>query len=66
MTPEQLRDARVNAGYSIRGLARELAVHEQTVRRLERGERVTPGHAKKVADFFGVRVTDLEPMREAA
>lgn len=63
-----LAAARINAGYSIKSLARELEVHEHAIRRLERGEGgVHPANAKKVADKFGVQVTDLMPVdRQAA
>jgi ribosome-binding protein aMBF1 (putative translation factor) len=66
--PFDLERARVNAGYSIRGLARHLEIHEATLRRLERGLPVRPGSAKPIADYFNVQVTDLMPAdsREAA
>ena len=52
---------RLNAGHSIKSLARELDVHEHAIRRLERGEGVHPATAKKVADFFDCQVIDLMP-----
>lgn len=59
--------ARINAGYSIKSLARELGVHEHAIRRLERGEGgVHPANAKLIADRFGVQVTDLMPLEDAA
>jgi predicted transcriptional regulator len=58
-----LERARINAGYSIRGLARELKTHEATIRRLEQGLPVRPRSAKPVADFFEVQVTDLMPLK---
>ena len=61
-----LTAARVNAGFSIRGLADKLDIGEQSIRRLENGEQVHPATAKKVADFFEVRVTDLMPLEKAA
>ncbi len=63
-----LRRARLNAGLSIRGLAREAGVHEQIIRRLEAGEGARPQSVKPVADFFGVKVLDIAPglMDEAA
>lgn len=68
--PFDLRTARLNAGYSIRGMARELDVPEGSIRRLERGGGMTPENAKKIADLLGVKVTDLLPAsvlnREAA
>lgn len=55
---------RLNEGKSIRGLARELGINEHTLRRLETGEAVHPSTAKKVADHFGVKVTDLPAFSE--
>ena len=66
MSTFNLTEARLNAGYSIRGLARELDVHEHAIRRLEAGEGAHPASAKKVADHFGVQVTDLLPMERVA
>lgn len=67
MTSFDLTVARLNAGYSIRGLAAVIDVAEHAIRRLEGGESVHPATAKKVADFFEVKVTDLMPLdREAA
>jgi transcriptional regulator with XRE-family HTH domain len=57
---------RVNRGFTVRGLARELGVAEQTIRRLENGEMVHPAKAKVVADFFGCKVTDLMPVEGAS
>jgi predicted transcriptional regulator len=59
-----LTTARLNSGHSIRGLATHLGIGEQAIRRLEAGEPVHPATAKKVADFFGVRVTDLMPLSD--
>lgn len=56
-----LAQARVNAGYGIRGFAREVGISEQTLRRLEQGLPVRPEGAKPVADFFKIQVTDLLP-----
>lgn len=57
-----LTTVRLNAGYSIKSLARELDIHEHAIRRLEAGEGVHPATAKKIADRFGVQVTDLMPV----
>lgn len=61
-----LTAARLNAGYSIKGLAEELDIHEHAIRRLEEGKGVHPATAKKVADRFGIQVTDLLPLESAA
>ena len=66
MTAAQMRAARLNAGFSIRGLGRHIGVPEQSIRRLEDGLAVSPEYAKKVADFYGVLVTDLEAFMEQA
>jgi ribosome-binding protein aMBF1 (putative translation factor) len=62
-----LKTARLNAGLSIRGLAREIDVPEQSIRRFEAGDSgLHPANAKRIADRFGVQVTDLLPVKEAA
>jgi transcriptional regulator with XRE-family HTH domain len=61
MTGAELRAARINKGLSRRGLAREIQVPEQTLRRLESGQSISPRYAKRVADHFGLAVTDLLP-----
>lgn len=60
-----LTEARLNSGHSIRSLGEELGIGYQSIRRLEAGEPVRPAAAKKVADFFGVKVTDLMPLEVA-
>lgn len=57
-----LRTARVNEGLSIRQLSERIHVGRETLRSLERGGRVRPDAAKRVADHFGVLVTDLMPL----
>lgn len=49
----------MNRGQSIRGLARELGVPEQSIRRIEDGDGIRLDRAKKVADWHGVQVVDL-------
>lgn len=61
-----LREARLNRGLSARQVALEIGIAQETFRRLEDGEPVHPSSAKKVADYFGVRVTDLMPAQETA
>lgn len=59
-----LASERLDRGYSQRGLAQHLGISSNTYRRLEDGGRVHPAIAKKVADYFGVKVTDLPAFRE--
>ena len=56
-----LRSARINEGHSVRSLASDIGIAYNTLLRLERGGAVHPATAKKVADHFGIRVTDLMP-----
>lgn len=56
----------MNAGHSIRSLARLLKIDRRTLERLESGKSVYPSKAKVVADHFGVQVTDLMPLEQAA
>ena len=64
MTTDELTAARLNAGHSIRSFAEEIGVPEPTIRRLESGLGIHPKYAKRVADFFGVQVTDLPTFSE--
>jgi len=59
---EVMRRARLNAGFTKRGLAREAKVGVETVRRLEAGKGARPSNAKRVADAIGLQVTDLMPV----
>lgn len=54
-----LAEERLNHGHSIRSLAEKLGVHEHAIRRLEAGGSVHPATAKKIADYYGCKVTDL-------
>lgn len=54
-----LRTERLNKGLTTKGLALELGLHHDTVRKIEDGEPVHPSSAKKVADHFGITVVEL-------
>jgi transcriptional regulator with XRE-family HTH domain len=58
---ENLIAMRFNAGKSQRGLAREVGVSVEVIKYAERGGRPRPQNMKAIADYFGVRVTDLWP-----
>jgi transcriptional regulator with XRE-family HTH domain len=66
LTPPEIKAERLNRGYSLRDLAQEIHVPEKSIRRLENGLGVNPSNAKKIADFYGVKVTDLMPVEAAA
>lgn len=55
---------RLNRGLSVLAAAEEIGVHRATLTALERGERVHPANAKKIADYFGCQVTDLMPLED--
>jgi transcriptional regulator with XRE-family HTH domain len=57
-----VRRARMNLGLTQRDLAAKCGVSLTTIQRFEGGAAATPANAKKVADFFGVLVTDLMPV----
>lgn len=61
-----LAEARVNEGHSVKSLAEELGIHRASLAALERGEGVHPSTAKKVADHFGIKATDLMPVDRSA
>jgi transcriptional regulator with XRE-family HTH domain len=61
-----LQAARVNRGHTVRSLASELEIDARTLARLEAGEPIHPAKALKVAEYFGVQVTDLMSVEKAA
>ena len=66
-----LRGERLDKGLSSREAAECIGVSQAILLRAESGQGVRPGHAKKIADFYGTTVTsiwpvDHEPERSAA
>jgi plasmid maintenance system antidote protein VapI len=66
MTGYDIKAGYLNAGYSRRAFAEHVDVPEQSLRRLEGGNGISPAYAKRIADFFGVQVTDLMPIERQA
>lgn len=62
--PINLRAERLNRGLSLRQAAEAMGVPEQSIRRAEGGEGLTPGNAFKIARFYGYKVTDIWPVDE--
>jgi DNA-binding XRE family transcriptional regulator len=57
-----LEAARLNSGHSLRSGAKVIGITRETLERAERGQGVHPATAKKIADFYGVQVTDIWPV----
>jgi lambda repressor-like predicted transcriptional regulator len=59
---------RLNRGLSTREAAREIGVSQDILLRAENGSTPQPRHAKKIADFYEVKVTEIWPVpdRDAA
>lgn len=53
---------RLNRGLSIRQLAEQAELTAPTVTRAEQGEAIHPNSAKKLADFYGFKVTEIWPL----
>lgn len=53
---------RLNRGLSIRGAAEQIEVGVNVLRAAEAGGSVHPGNAKRIADFYGHKVTDIWPV----
>jgi DNA-binding XRE family transcriptional regulator len=58
-----IRAERLNRGMSTRSAALAIGIARQTLEDLETGDRTPhPATAKKIADFYGVKVTDIWPV----
>lgn len=58
-----LVEQRINRGLSLRDAAAAIGVSANILQRAENGgPRPHPRHAKRVADFYGVQVTDIWPV----
>lgn len=53
---------RMNRGLTLKAAAEAIGVHRATLASVEAGGSVRPANAKKIADFFGCKVTDLMPI----
>ena len=68
---QKLITLRLNAGLSMRQAALSIGIARDTYEGAEKNGMPHPATAKKIADFYGVRVTDLwttdgEPTEVAA
>jgi DNA-binding XRE family transcriptional regulator len=61
-----LKEARLNAGLSLAASAAEIGVSRATLVAVEDGHVPTPEVAKRIADHYEQRVTDLWPVQEKA
>ena len=62
-----LRERRIKAGFSMRGLAMKAGVHYATVSNVERtGHNVTPATAKALCDALHAPFDDLFTIAEAS
>jgi transcriptional regulator with XRE-family HTH domain len=59
--PVPLAALRARYGLSVYALAQRAKVAPQKVYRAEEGRAIHPRDAKRLADFFGIRVTDFYP-----
>lgn len=68
MSPERfnLRAERMNRGMSVNDLAAATGIDRKAITRLEGGGGCYPATAKPIADYFGVKVTDLMPLEDVA
>lgn len=57
-----LRAERLNRGLSTRAAADEMGISQAILLRAEDGLGVRPVHAKRIADFYHVKVTDIWPL----
>jgi len=61
-----LKEARINRGLSLAAAAVEIGVARATLAATEDGHVPSPDVAKRIADFYEQRVTDIWPVQEKA
>lgn len=61
-----LEAARLNMGLTARDAAKQIGVPDHVLRYAETGGRPRPAAAKRIADFYGVKVTDIWPVGDEA
>lgn len=61
-----LKEARLNKGLSPAAAASEIGVSRGTLVAVEDGHTPTPEVAKRIADYYEQRVTDIWPVQEKA
>jgi DNA-binding XRE family transcriptional regulator len=57
-----LERERLNRGLSLNGMAAEIPIARNTLKRAEAGKSVHPSSALKIAEFLDVQVTDIWPI----
>lgn len=57
-----LKAERLNRGLSRAELGARVGLSREGVRRIEQGNQPQAATAKRIADFYGVRVTDIWPV----
>lgn len=66
MSVIDLKAERLNRGLSLNALSAEVGLPKSTLARIEGGIPPRPETAKKIADFYGVKVTDIWPTEKEA
>ena len=61
-----LKAERLNRGLSIKQAPEKMGVAAPTLGRAEDGEGIHPNNALKIADFYGLKVTDIWPVKDKA
>jgi transcriptional regulator with XRE-family HTH domain len=60
-----LRAERIDRGLSLAEAGELMGVDRRTLNKAEEGVMPQPAKAKRIADFFGVRVTDIWPVEDS-
>lgn len=67
MNAVNLKAERLNRGLTTREVAEKVKVTSATIERIESGTSLPrPGTAKRLADLYGYKVTDIWPVEEKA
>lgn len=64
--PTNLTALRLNRGLSLTQAASDIGIARRTLERAELGIGIHPASAKKVADYYGLTVMQIWPVKDAA
>jgi transcriptional regulator with XRE-family HTH domain len=66
VTAVNLQEERLNRGLSLRAAAKKIGIGTDALNRAEQGTMPRPDSAKKIADFYDHKVTEVWPVQSGS